>query len=142
MPGIQICSSCKRSVSVKDIKSGMALQNDSKTLCPNCVQNVGNMGGMGNNAISAGNMNARRSGGGSEESVFILQAMLNVVKNINRAVTYEKSSWLNIFGVVVQCLVFGLLVFACLSRKEITQTALMLALIFQVMALTFFVIKK
>lgn len=124
MIGIKLCSGCKRSILEKDINSGSAVQKDSKTFCQECSQS------LGLKRVSV------------DENTFALQSLLNVTKNINRAITYEKSSWLNIFGAFIQCLVFGMLIFAGISSKDQVQTNLLLALIFQVMALTFFVFKK
>jgi len=124
MIGIKLCSGCKRSISEKDINSGMAVQKDSKIFCQECSKSLG----------------LKRAS--VDENTFALQSLLNVTKNINRALTYEKSSWLNIFGAFIQCLVFGMLIFAGISSKDQVQTNLLLALIFQVMALTFFVFKK
>ena len=42
---------------------------------------------------------------GYEEKDFILESLLNEVKNINRTLTYETVSWLNIIAAVVQCFV-------------------------------------
>jgi len=43
---------------------------------------------------------------------------------------------------VAQCFVFGALVFAYTNKSGDVHSALLLAIIFQLMALTFFVIKK
>lgn len=124
MAEIKICSNCKKSIPEKDIRAGVVFQQDTKTICQECSHSLG----------------LKR--GGYNENTFILQSILNDVKNINRALTYEKSGWLNIAGSVVQCLVFGILIFAYLSKKENVNPVLLLALIFQVMALTFFVVRK
>lgn len=124
MSEIRLCSSCKRSISNKDIESGKVVQNDNRFFCQNCSQNLG------------------LKKAGQNENMFVLESLLNVVKNINRALTYEKSSWLNIIGAVIQCIVFGILIFAGISSSGNVQSTLLLALIFQVMALTFFVFKK
>ena len=76
------------------------------------------------------------------KEIFIFESILNEVKNINRNLTYEAASWLNILAAVIQCFVFGSLVFAYLNRNADVHAYLLLALVFQVMALTFFVIKK
>ena len=124
MSEIKICSNCKKSISAKELRSGLVFQKDTKLICADCSQTLG----------------LRKSG--LNENTFILESISNDVRNINRVLTYEKSSWLNIAGAVVQCLVFGILIFACVSKKESVHSTLLLALIFQVMALTFFVIKK
>ena len=124
MAEIIICSNCKKSISEKEIRSGLVFQQETKTICPECSRNLG------------------LKKGGHDESSFILQAILNDTRNINRVLTYEKSSWLNIAGSVAQCFVFGVLIFACVSSKDSVNSVLLLAIVFQVMALTLFVVKK
>ncbi|MGR3179716.1 MAG: hypothetical protein ACUZ8E_16875 [Candidatus Anammoxibacter sp.] len=124
MAEIIICSNCKKSISEKEVRSGLVLQQDTKTICPECSRNLG----------------LRK--GGQDENSFILQSILNDTRNISRVLTYEKSTWLNIAGSVVQCFVFGVLIFACVSKKESVNSVLLLAVVLQVMALTLFVAKK
>lgn len=124
MAEIKICVSCKKTVSERDIKAGSVIQQDGKVFCQDCSKTLG------------------LKKGSYDESAFILQSVLNEVKNINRALTYDKGSWLNIVAAVVQCFVFGALIFAYLGRKEGVEAHLLLAIVFQLMALTLFVIKK
>jgi hypothetical protein len=122
---IKLCANCKRSLSKNDIDSGRAVyQEDGKLLCRECLTTK------------------IRKEKGYEEKEFILESLLNEVKNINRTLIYEPASWLNILASVIQCFVFGSLVFAYLHRNGDVHAYLLLALVFQVMALTFFVIKK
>lgn len=122
---IKLCANCKRSLSKNDIDSGHALyQEDGKLFCRECL------------TIKT------RKEKGYEEKDFVLEALLNEVKSINRTLTYEPASWLTILAAVIQCFVFGSLVFAYLNRNSDVHAYLLLALVFQVMALTFFVIKK
>jgi len=122
---IKLCTNCKRSLSKKDIDSGYAVyQEDGKLICKECSS-----------------LKIKKEKG-YEEKDFILESLLNEVKNINRALTYETVSWLNIIAAVVQCFVFGSLIFAYLNCNGDVHAYLLLALVFQVMALTFFVIKK
>ena len=122
---IKLCSHCKRSLSRNDIDSGQAVyQEGGKLICRECLA-----------------MKVRKEKG-YEEKDFVLESLLNEVKNINRTLTYESVSWLNILASVIQCFVFGSLVFAYLNRNSDVHAYLLLALVFQVMALTFFVIKK
>lgn len=122
---IKLCANCKRSLSNNDIGSGYAVyQEGGKLLCKECIA-----------------MKTRKEKG-YEEKDFIMESLLNEVKNINRTLTYESVSWLNILASVIQCFVFGSLVFAYLNRNSDVHAYLLLALVFQVMALTFFVIKK
>lgn len=122
---IKLCSNCKRSLSKNDIDSGRAVYQESgKLICRECL------------ALKI------RKEKGYEEKDLILESLLNEAKNINRTLTYEPVSWLNILASVIQCFVFGSLVFAYLNRNSDVHAYLLLALVFQVMALTFFVIKK
>lgn len=122
---IKLCANCKRSLSKNDIDSGhIEYQESGKLLCKECFA-----------------MKTRREKG-YEEKDFIMESLLNELKNINRVLTYEPVSWLNILAAVIQCFVFGSLIFAYLNRNGDVHAYLLLALVFQVMALTFFVIKK
>lgn len=122
---IKLCTNCKRSLSKKDIDSGHAIyQEDGKLVCRDCMS-----------------LKSKKEKGYNEKD-FILESLLNEVKNINRTLTYEPASWLIILASVIQCFVFGSLVFAYLHRNGDVHAYLLLALVFQVMALTFFVIKK
>lgn len=122
---IKLCTNCKRSLSKKDIDSGHAVyQEDGKLICRECMS-----------------LKSKKEKGYNEKD-FILESLLNEVKNINRTLTYEPASWLIILASVIQCFVFGSLVFAYLHRNGDVHAYLLLALVFQVMALTFFVIKK
>ncbi len=122
---IKLCTNCKRSLSNKDIESGHAsYQESGKLLCRECLT-----------------LKMKKEKG-YEEKDFILESLLHEVKNINRALTYEPTTWFTILAAVIQCFVFGSLVFAYLHRNGDVHAYLLLALVFQVMALTFFVIKK
>lgn len=122
---IKLCSSCKRSLSMNDVDSGRAVfQEDGTLFCRECFT-----------------VKIRKEKGYDEKD-FIMESLLHEVKNINRALLYAPASWLNILASVIQCFVFGSLVFAYLHRNSDVHAYLLLALVFQVMTLTFFVIKK
>jgi len=61
---------------------------------------------------------------------------------IHRAVMFEKSSTWNVVGAVAQCLAAGMLLAAAFRWLEDPLNLLLVALMFQVMALTFFVKAK
>ncbi|MCF6147615.1 MAG: hypothetical protein E3K37_03045 [Candidatus Kuenenia sp.] len=122
---IRVCANCKRSLSKIDIESGNAFyQEGGKVICGNCLAGL------------------TKTEEEYEKNDFVLEAILSEVKNINRTLTYEPASWLTILAAVIQCFVFGSLIFAYLHRHGDVHSYLLLALVFQVMALTFFVIKK
>lgn len=122
---IKLCSSCKRSLPMNDVDSGRAVfQEDGTLFCRECFT-----------------VKIRKEKG-YEEKDFIMESLLHEVKNINRTLLYAPASWLSILASVIQSFVFGSLVFAYLNRNSDVHAYLLLALVFQVMALTFFVIKK
>lgn len=125
MSEIQLCARCKKSIPQKDIESGLVTERYGQLICQECSKT-----------------HSKKKDKGYEEINFLSESILNEVKNISRILTYETSSWLNIVGAISQCFVFGSLIFALINRKGDVHSVLLLAVIFQLMALTFFVIKK
>ena len=126
MAEIRLCGRCKKSIPQKDLEAGLTTERYGQLVCPECSEIFGK----------------KKDKGGLDELQFLFESVLSEVKNIARVLTYETSSWLNIVGSVAQCFVFGALVFAYTNRNGDVHSALLLAIVFQLMALTFFVIKK
>lgn len=129
MPEIRLCSRCKKSIPEKDIESGLTTERFGQLICPECSSLQDKKKGKDTDK-------------GFEELNFLSESILNEVKNISRVLTYESGSWLNIVAAIAQCFVFGSLIFAYFNRNGDAHSALLLAIVFQLMALTFFVIKK
>lgn len=126
MAEIRLCGRCKKSIPQKDLEAGLTTERYGQLICPECSEILGK----------------RKDKGGLDELQFLFESVLSEVKNIARVLTYETASWLNIVGSIAQCFVFGALVFAYTNRNGDVHSALLLAIVFQLMALTFFVIKK
>jgi len=126
MAEIRLCGRCKKSIPHKDLEAGLTTERYGQLICQEC-----------SDAFSK-----KKGKGGADELQFLFESILREVKNIARVLTYESGSWLNIVGAVAQCFVFGALVFAYTNKSGDMNSALLLAIIFQLMALTFFVIKK
>ncbi len=126
MAEIRLCGRCKKSIPHKDLEAGLTTERYGQLICQEC-----------SDAFSK-----KKEKGGADELQFLFESILREVKNIARVLTYESGSWLNIVGAVAQCFVFGALVFAYTNKSGDVHSALLLAIIFQLMALTFFVIKK
>jgi len=62
----------------------------------------------------------------------------NHLERIHRALIFEKSSPWNVVGAVAQCLAVGVLITAAFRWLQSPENLLLVALIFQVMALTCF----
>jgi hypothetical protein len=125
MAEIRLCGRCKKSIPHKDLEAGLTTERYGQLICQECSE-----------AFSK-----KKEKGGADELQFLFESILREVKNIARVLTYESGSWLNIVGAVAQCFVFGALVFAYTKSGDV-HSALLLAILFQLMALTFFVIKK
>ncbi|MCP5005096.1 MAG: hypothetical protein GY941_14355 [Planctomycetes bacterium] len=125
MTEIRLCGKCKKSISPADLESGLTTERYGQLICQEC------------SAI----LNRKKDKGFDEQS-FFFESLLNEVKSITRVLTYETGSWLNIIAAVAQCFVFGTLIFAYFNRRGDLQSTLLLAIVLQLMALTFFVIKK
>jgi hypothetical protein len=126
MAEIRLCGKCKKSIPHKDIEARVTTERYGQLICQECSE-----------AFSK-----KKEKGGADELQFLFESILREVKNIARVLTYESGSWLNIVGAVAQCFVFGALVFAYTNKSGDAHSSLLLAIIFQLMALTFFVIKK
>ncbi len=126
MAEIRLCGRCKKSIPHKELEAGLTTERYGQLICQECSE-----------AFSK-----KKEKGGADELQFLFESILREVKNIARVLTYESGSWLNIVGAVAQCFVFGALVFAYTNKSGDVHSALLLAIIFQLMALTFFVIKK
>ena len=122
MGEIKLCSACKRRISEREIEDGLVGEKAGRLVCQEC-------GGL------------RKSP--RDEQLVILESILKEVKSISRTVTFEEASIWTVLGALVQCFVFAALVVAYLrggwGRAE---AMLMLAVCFQLMALTFFTLKR
>ncbi len=125
MPEIRLCGLCKRSISQKDFESDLTTERYGQTICQECSKLL-----------------SKKKNTGFNEHNFLSESILNEIKNITRVLTYESGSWLNIIAAVSQCFTFGSLIFAYINRDGDVHSFLLLAIVFQLMALTFFVIKK
>lgn len=125
VPNIILCGRCKKSIPQKDIETGLITERFGQPMCQECSNIIAN----------------KKEKGGSEQD-FLLESLLNEVRTISRTLTYESGSWLNIVASVAQCFVFGSLIFAYFNKDGNVNAILLLAIVFQLMALTFFVIKK
>ena len=126
MDEIKICGVCKKRIPPREIETGLAVERNGKLLCQEC----------------GGPKRPPR-----DDVVTLLEAILKEVKSINRSLSFEEASVWQLLGGVVQCFVFAALFFAYLSAylkggSEGAQTMLQLALLFQLMALTFFTLKR
>ncbi len=123
MGEIKICAVCKRRISPREFEEGLVGERNGKPVCQEC------RGG------------AKRP---QQDGVTtLLEHILKEIKSINRTVTFEEASIWMILGAVVQCFAVAALIFAYLKGGQWTaETMLLLAILFQLMAFTFFTLKR
>ena len=80
-----------------------------------------------------------RHTGASEPPSEVLGGIREHLEQIHRALVFEKSSPWNVLATIAQCLAVGMLILGAINWAEGPTHLLLVALIFQVMALTFFV---
>jgi hypothetical protein len=90
-------------------------------------------------AAPAGTPLAEPQPGGSEPPAQLLDGIRQHLEAIHRALVFEKSSPWNVLATVAQCLAVGMLILGAVNWADNPMHLLLVALIFQVMALTFFV---
>ncbi len=123
MAEIRICSVCKRRIPDREIQEGLVSERNGKLVCQQCL-------GPAKKAPR-------------DDSSLVLEHILKELKSINRAVTFEEASIWNILGAMVQCFALAALTFAYLKGGHWTaDTMLLLAVLLQLMALTFFTLKR
>lgn len=77
--------------------------------------------------------------GGPEPPAQLLDGIRQQVEAIHRTLVFEKSSPWNVLATVAQCLAVGMLILGAVNWAGNPTHLLLVALVFQVMALTFFV---
>ena len=90
-------------------------------------------------APTAGAPLAGPQSGGREPPAELLDGIREHVEAIHRTLVFEKSSPWNVLATIAQCLAVGMLILGAANWADNPTHLLLAALIFQVMALTFFV---
>ena len=126
MGQILICDKCKRSIAEREIAEGLATEKDGHWTCWQC-------GGGGK----------RMKDPFQQDLVTLLDEIKNEIRGVLRAVTYKEASVWSIFGAVTQVFVFALIGVSVLTWDKPTGGKfLLVTLICQMMALTFFLLGK
>ena len=90
-------------------------------------------------APAAGAPPAGPQSGGPEPPAQLLDGIRDRLEAIHRTLVFEKSSPWNVVATIAQCLAVGMLILGAVNWADNPMYLLLVALIFQVMALTFFV---
>ncbi|MCK4297888.1 MAG: HAD family hydrolase, partial [Planctomycetes bacterium] len=91
-PGERTCSRCGRSITEEDVRGGLAVERRGRQLCPVCVDEL-----------------RLKRGVPPEKADSNFQAIVDELRAINRALTFETFSVMNVLGGVIQVGALGCL---------------------------------
>ena len=146
----KFCANCRRTITESNLRRGLYVETDGGLLCATCAQRLDEPGqspGAGAPTVVGGKGPAPKrspqrpaapSAKQDESRTSDVESIRQHVEAIRRILLFEKSSTWNVIAAVVQCLAIGMLIIAVFKWLDDPLNTLLLALIFQVMALTFF----
>lgn len=127
-PGERTCSRCGRAITEEEVRRGLAIDREDLRLCPVCVVEL-----------------QRKRSAAPEQVPADLGAVLDELRTISRALTFETFSVMNVLGGVVQVGVLGCLFKAYQLGVEPGSgavTMLLWAIALQLVALTCFILGR
>ena len=138
------CVDCRRTITDTETDRGLYVQTERGVLCATCAQRLDEAPPEEPTAAATGEVSPRveeplraeaRAPGKSKQ----LEEIGRQVEDIRRTLLFEKSSAWNLIAVLAQALAVAMLLVAIFRWLDDPVSLLLVALIFQVMALTFFV---
>ncbi|NOZ24432.1 MAG: hypothetical protein GXP25_25420 [Planctomycetes bacterium] len=127
MTDIKICEICRKSVPQKDIDQGLAVERNGKWICAQCAA-----------------IGRKHKDPFHQDVLASLEKINEEVRSVYRIVSFKEANVWTVLGAVLQIfVVFGVAVsFSQISKLGIALWWMGLAVVLQVMALTFFTIGK
>jgi len=121
----RLCDRCGRTVPPEEVQKGLSLEKSGKYLCPDCVEKYRRM----------------REAPADERN--LLEQILAEMKRFVQYQTYKEFSIWNILGGIIQVGVFFSLFLWYIADADIKKlNLLLLAVVLQTMALSFFILGK
>ncbi len=125
-PGERTCSRCGRSITEEDVRGGLAVERRGRQLCPVCVDEL-----------------RLKRGVPPEKADSNFQAIVDELRAINRALTFETFSVMNVLGGVIQVGALGFLFRAYKLGGGLGTTHMLLcAIALQLIALSCFTLGR
>lgn len=136
----KFCICCRRTLTQSELARELYVEDKDGIVCATCAQRRDEApeGAHGKQPgkSEAGQPQLISAAGDGQQRHFI--AIQDHLERIHRALIFERSSSWNVLAAVSQCLAIGILLTAAFRWLQSPQDLLLVALIFQVMALTFF----
>lgn len=125
-PGERTCSRCGRSITEEDVRGGLAVERRGRQLCPVCVDEL-----------------RLKRGVPPEKADSDSQAIVDELRAINRGLTFETFSVMNVLGGVIQVGALGFLFRAYKVGGDLGTTHMLLcAIALQLIALSCFTLGR
>jgi len=155
----QFCTRCRRTITENELRRGLHVESKHGLLCATCTQLMDEAQEPAGGAPPPSGSSAAAqpephpppaddrppAKPAPDHSGRHLERIREQVEAIHRALLFEKTSPWNVIAGVAQCLAIGMLIIAALQWFEgggSVLNVLMVAVLFQVMALTFFLKAK
>ena len=142
MSTYRYCLRCRRTLSRKEIEEGLVTEVPDGLICSECAETAPAPAVRPEPPSIAAEKEkppaAEEEEPEGEDPVEILEDILRELRDIKQSTTFEKSSIWNVLAVVAQCFAVGVLFAAGMKWTTSGTVFLQLAIVLQVMALTFF----
>jgi len=147
------CAHCRRTITDSELQRGLYVTSKQGLLCASCARELDEVETEEAAAPAAPSPgpSAREEAAPpaahplTEKAADHLQAIREQTESIHRALAFEKTSSWNVVAAVTQCLAVGMLLVAALKWLDgegSVLNILMATIVFQLMALTFFLKAK
>ena len=151
----KFCVNCRRTITDTEMRRGLYVEGPEGLLCATCARQLDEPSEPAPTAPVAANLPPAKAAARPAERTAPppvsqagekhLEEIREMMESIHRTLLFEKTSSWNIVGSVAQCLTIGMLLITALQWLEgggAVLNALLVAIVFQLMALTFFVKAK
>lgn len=151
----KFCIRCRRTITDRELERGLHVESTRGLLCATCAQMLDEAAHHATPQRGATDRPSQKtkpvapvagpSAESADKTVEHLETLKEQVETIQRILLFEKTSVWNVIAGVAQCLAVGMLAMAgmqWLEGGENSTNLLMITLVFQMMALTFFLKAK
>jgi len=151
----KFCIRCRRTITDRELERGLHVESTRGLLCATCAQILDEAAQHATperEALKPALKTAKSKPAvdgptreSADKTVEHLESLKEQVETIQRILLFEKTSVWNVIAGVAQCLAVGMLAMAgmqWLEGGENTGNLLMITIVFQLMALTFFLKAK
>jgi len=147
----KFCVNCRRTITDAEVRRGLYVEGPRGMLCATCARRLDEAPETAEPAVPASATPSKPvverpvTAHESRAAEKHLEGIREMVESIHRTLLFEKTSSWNVAGAVAQCLTVGMLLIAAVQWLEeggAVFPALLVAIVFQLMALTFFVKAK